>query len=152
MQVVLSKHKNNITSIIQWLILSKLDVHTCFWIHPCIWIYYNIEDIAVVLWSQQITNIFFIALHGHSDWPFLGNNSPHTCILALFLGLGGRSYINVDLVEWSLLKKKVYNFEVNRKCNLSLTEVRQRSRAKHNCHNNIIDHLISQVFITKLWT
>ena len=53
MQLVLSKHKDNITSIIRWLILSKMDVHTSSPIHPHIQVQYKI-----VHSSQEITNIF----------------------------------------------------------------------------------------------
>ena len=48
-----------------------------------------------------------------------------------------------------LQKKKS---EENEKCNLPLTDERQRSREKQNYRNNIVDYLISWVIITKLLT
>ena len=58
MKLVLSKHNNNIMFIIWWFILSKLDIHTSSIIHPHVLAQYNIEDITIVLWSQQIVNVF----------------------------------------------------------------------------------------------
>jgi hypothetical protein len=100
MQLVLSKHNNNITStiIILWLILSKLDVCTSSPIHPCIRVQYKIEDITIVLAKKSQMSLL-TALHNHSHWHVLGNNCPHMCIRASTLGLRGRKWINVNLVE-----------------------------------------------------
>jgi hypothetical protein len=56
MQLDLSKHNDNITSLIWWLNYCKHDVWTSSSIHPCIQLLYNIED-RIVFSSQKITYI-----------------------------------------------------------------------------------------------
>lgn len=49
MELVLLKQKNNVTSIIQWPFLNKLDIHAPSAIHPYVEVQYKIEDIMIVL-------------------------------------------------------------------------------------------------------
>jgi hypothetical protein len=51
MQLDLSKHNDNITSLIWWLSCYKSDFWTSSPIHPNVWVLYNIED-TIVLASQ----------------------------------------------------------------------------------------------------
>ena len=64
MQLILSKHKDNIIYIIWWLSLSKQDIHTSSLIHPCIQVQYKIED-RIILSGEEITNIS----DDWSTWP-----------------------------------------------------------------------------------
>jgi hypothetical protein len=52
MQLDLSKHSNNIASLIWWLDCCKYDVWTSSPIHPHVRVLYNIED-TIILSSQK---------------------------------------------------------------------------------------------------